>query len=142
MNILQPVSARADFYDRNPKTVTLSYVASGVAPHSATQRATYTVPAGRKARVTTAKIAHIRTTAATTAGLTQAYAVLTPVTAAAGNLYLVQALNGAVGAGDELNAQGQAVLLAGDTLALYTSDVSTGGAVNYDLYLHLTEFDA
>ena len=142
MKVYQPAGARAEFYDRNPKTITLSYAVTGVAPHSNTQRATYTVPAGRKARVTTAKLTHLRTTAATTAGIVLAYAQLTPVGASAGILYLTQSLNGAVGAGDELNAQGQAVLLAGDQIALYTADVSTGGTVNYDLYLHLTEFDA
>ncbi len=142
MNIANPSNARDTFADRNGTTQTIFYQASGVAPHTLTTRSTYTVPAGKKSQVTRIRLAHIRSTVATTVGKVQALLSYVPAVAAGLNLALVQAIATTVGAGDELNSVAFDVLLAGDTIRLQTVDASTGGAIDYDLGVVLIEYDA
>jgi hypothetical protein len=141
MNILNPVAARAAVYDRNPVQKQVSYAAAGVAPHSATSRATYTVTTGKKAIVTRCRVSLIRATASTTAGKASIYVTYAPSGGTSGNIALAQHLVTTQGAADRDTIDGVHVMGAGDTLTIYTADGSTGGTVDYDAYITVLEFD-
>ena len=142
MKIFSGQPARSSEYDRTPAVKAIFYQASGVAPHIATSRASYTVPAGRKARVTSYKLQTDRATAATTAGKVGVYALYTPSGQGALTVRLSYSLSNTVGFTDEINSPGFDILLPGDVLAIYTVDASTGGTMNYDLAVNILEFDA
>ena len=134
--------ARPSPGDRNPSNKVPAYAATGVAPAVATSRATYTVPAGRKADVETILLQINRATAAGTPGLFQGYLQYTPSGGSAVTIASTQSITNTVGQGDEVNEAPSLTLLAGDNIQLWTVDASTTGTVNYTLSVVLTEYDA
>lgn len=134
--------ASRQWYDRTPATKGKSYGASGVAPHVATQRWTYTVPANRKAMLESAQIVQMRETAAGPVGRSSSYiATTTSDAVSAVAAYAVMILN-AVGNPIADSKPLQAVLIAGDVVSGNTEDLSTGGTVFYQCNAKLTEYDA
>lgn len=117
----------------------LSYIAAGVAPHAATIRATYTVPAGRAAIVEIAQASIIRDAAPAPASIASGRVRYLP--SFGGTLWLCEAVifDAAVGARD-VSAVGLTLYMAaGDTIDLETFDGSTGGTVRYAMTAKVTE---
>ena len=142
MKLYGAQSAGNNPIDRKPTQVQLQYSATGVAPHAATQRATYTVPANRKAQITGIKVFAMRLTAAGAVGIVQAYVQYTPSGGTAGILALAQFDTNSVGDKDKDSQPAQHTMSAGDILAIFTADGSTTGTVNYDEYVTIIEFAA
>lgn len=126
----------------NPATIAASYGASAVAPHAATSRWTYTVPAAKRGLITILEASVVRDVAPTTAGLANAYIQLTPSGGAATFLLLASNAGGSVNDGRALALGCQLWLEAGDKLEALTSDASTGGSHQFVLTLAATEFTA
>jgi len=134
-------SPRAEWYDRNPITKTIGYYATNVAPHSATVRATYTVPTGKKAFLDLISLVLERVTVATTVGLCT---IVVRYNEGTGNWLILNARfqDNAVRA-SKWNNQGESgVLQASDCVDIFTSDNSTGGEMLYSACVKITEFDA
>jgi len=129
-------------FDRASTQIQLAYVAAGVAPHADAQRATYTVPAGHKAIITSVLVSLMRMTVSAPTGLTRAYVKYTPAGGTAGTLALAFTNNLAVGIGDKSNYLAGHVMGVGDQLEIRTADLATGGTINYDCYVTVGEFDA
>jgi len=132
-----PGGPRLEWYDRNAINGTVFYLGTGVAPHSVTVRATYTVPTGKKALIGAICLQFLRVTAAGTVGQIHAYFDIGPGLGLTG-----QMLDNNVGAHLEREVNMNSVLLEGEGLGLSTLDLSTGGTVNYGLSAAIMEFDA
>ncbi len=141
MNVGEVLLARGFYYDRNPLEKSLSYIATGVAPHPVTTRATYTVPAGKKAFITSAYAAVFVDAAKTT--LAQNYANV-EATQNVGGVVLARAFarGTAIGSGETSAVGVQTLLSAGDAIQLTTIDQSTGGTAAYVASCTAFEFDA
>lgn len=132
-----PGGPRLDWYDRDPSSTDIGYTGVDVAPHSSTQRASYTVPTGKKAWVQSLSAWIKRTAVATTLG----YAKVTfycPTGVAQRTLHNDNTDESEV-AGFETMAT---LIMAGEVCAIYTSDSSTGGTVSYIAGMRITEFSA
>jgi len=129
------MSARPEWYDRNPSQAGINYTATNVAPHGSTVRATYTVPSGKKAFVAAAELDVRRRTAATTLGSVLAWLTF-------GGILGLQVLheNNTVDARRSIETYLGGVLFAGQSLQLSTWDASTGGAMDYVLTTIIVEF--
>lgn len=127
--------------DRELDPQGLVYSAAAVAPHTATVRASRTIPASTRAVITSALARITRLTAATTAGY---ITVKCRYTFSATNVPLTIAtlLTNAVGDKDGLGWGGEAPCEAGDIATIETTDPSTGGTVNYEAGINLHEFSA
>lgn len=126
------------YYDRNPLTVGIAYDAGAVAPHSQTQRAIYTVPASRKAKVSSSFCHIMRVTAAAPASYTDIR-----IKDGSGRLTnFCKLRSNGVGDKDSMFKGNEIELLAGQTIEIDTEDYSTGGTVDYLASIFLTEFDA
>ena len=136
-----PATARSAYYDRNPVSIQLVFNEL-LNPHPQTLRASYTVPANRKAileysdlmigmypqLVTTLKRAWFSLSIQVSGG--------TGVIASFVELYTQVPSHDRV-----VHSQG-GTLNAGDNIALYSEDDSTGGQCYYIGYVKLLEFDA
>jgi len=134
--------ARPAWYDRNPISRVDSASADGVTPHGATDRLTYTVPAGKKALIEQADAKIWRQTAATTAG--EVFVAFT-VTPGGGSQQFVMRdafFTNAVNDSAKLSMSPNMTLKAGDVFTIATFDGSTGGTTRYRLGYKLTEYDA
>ncbi len=131
--------ARPVYYDRNPLTNRISYVAGSVAPHGSTSRATYTVPTGRKAFVSLIQGELLRQTAAAPAG--DAQFIVRDLTG--GAHYLTQDIL-TNGVGDKAQAVMGAnmTMLAAEVIQILTGDGSIGGTFYYSITAQSVEFDA
>jgi hypothetical protein len=134
-------SDRAQYYDRNPTAIIKSAFLRTVAPHSATQRWIYTVPANRKAFVEYLTNKIRRFGAASAVADFQSLIQYTPSGAGANVISEVISQDNAMenAFGDVVGSFG--LLVAGDSMNLVTSDLSTGGSVDYFSGLKATEFD-
>lgn len=135
-------AARPETYDRNPLAVTAVYEGSGLAPHGFTIRSTYTVPSGKKAWLDSLFTLVRRITVAAPAATVQASVYYDPVVGS--NAYLGRALlwTNAVDDKDVVQLSPGSVMFAGDSINIATGDGSTGGTVDYNTYIKVTEFDA
>jgi hypothetical protein len=135
-------SARPVYYDRNPTTTSISYVAGSVAPHAETQRAVTTIASGKKAFVDSVSLSSVRTTAATVVSIQYTFAAY-GAGGGAGTPFLIRPMfNNTVGAEGIITLGGSVAAFASDTLSLYTQDASTGGTYNYYMYVRILLFDA
>jgi hypothetical protein len=134
--------ARPEWWDRNPITNSIQYVATGVAPHGATQRASYTVPAGKKAYVDMVLLTVRRDLAAGAAALAAAYATYTPSGGTETRLFQQGDFQNTVNAGQQATITQFGFLGVGDAVKLYTLDASTGGTYTYLIGAKITEYDA
>lgn len=139
MRSIFPGSARAAYYDRNAIRIsTVGFLTAGAAPHVATTRATYTVPANRKAFITQSSLDMIRITAAAPA----AKQYITFFIVGESGDFEVTMLDNTVGASRNKTGGSGAVLFAGDVVQIKTFDGSTGGTADYDGQIEIIEFDA
>lgn len=135
-----PVTSRPAWYDRNPVSQGEHYTSAQVGPHAETTRQTYTVPAATRTRVTTGNVSVQRDNASTALGDLEAWVEVTPSGGAAFRACSVILRNNGV----NLIASAQFTGLdlgPGDTLALKTSDDSTGGSAAYSLAWAGTEYN-
>jgi len=133
---------RPAWYDRNPVNRAIDYNASAVGPHAVTDRATYTVPAGKKALVENISLLVMRDGSPTTAGRAWAIAMIYPGGGAGWTALSAIVLSATVGATDHAEVGTSALLQATDVIKLRTEDLSTAGTHFYALGLKITEFDA
>lgn len=131
--------ARPQWFDRNPLPASIGFHASAVAPHGNTVRATYTVPASRKAWIASIFFNVVRLTVAAPAG----EVILQAEAPTAGTSAAIIVL-GSNGVGDRASdGFGQSItLLATQIVRVITQDTSTGGTCRYDEDVQITEYDA
>ena len=131
--------ARGAYYDRNPlEVLTLGYQINGLAPAALTQRATYTVPTGRKAFVNDLSADINRATAAGASG--KISAIIHRSTAS--GQWRLSLFNNVVGASATKASGVNRTLLAAAVIVINTEDLSTTGTVDFDIFAYITEFDA
>ena len=132
----------AEMRDRNPTKIHQVYRAGAIAPHGATVRWTYTVPASRMALVEMVSLIILRDAAPTTASYGLVYLSYFPSGGSAQFATEVIEITATVGVPQQVLI-GQGMLLkAGDALSGNTNDLSTGGTYFYEVTMVATEFDA
>jgi len=134
--------ARPAWYDRNPLVVWRQYSGALVAPHSSTERWTYTVPAGKKAYLEVAFAYTTRRTTATTAAQLTIIVSFTPSGGTTAAIMELSHWDNTLYISRTQNLAMSIVMLVGDTLNATTSDASTGGTNDFIITAKLTEFDA
>ena len=128
------------WYQTNFASIAYTYSGSSIAPHSFTDRATYTVPANRLFKIGNIFAFQIRATAATAAGLVSTMIYLTR-NSTTYNLNRVDFLTNNVGDKEGLAAGEGTVFKAADVVKIATQDVSTGGTIHYRASFFGCEFD-
>lgn len=135
-------SPRLNWYDRNPSNVIKSYFGWNIAPHTLTERWTYTVPNGRKCLIESLEIAAIRLTqSAAPVGFIDGKVIITDG-AVSGVMTSVSLLDNTIGAKSQSNLGHGMLAFAGNVINAHTQDASTSGTVIYRIALKGTEFDA
>jgi len=132
-----PGGPRLEWYDRNPSSASIYWRASNIAPHSLTTRATFTVPAGKKAFVSAAGAEVYRDGAPTTVGFAQVWIVV-----AANIQFSVTHRDATLGTPQRFATSLNAVLLAGQSAQILSADASTAGTMGYCTAIVIMEFDA
>jgi len=134
---LTPFSPLLEWYDRNPADRTINYSAVGVAPHVLTERASYTVPSGKKAFVGGAAVLLLRDGTPTTAAPVNGNIIF----GANGTMW-VSHTNATLNSSEKETVTFNGVLLEGTTLKIYTQDTSNGGSYTYRICCVAMEFNA
>jgi len=132
-----PGGPRLELHDRNPIMRYLYVTLPGTAPHSPTNRASYTVPSGKKAKLMGTYAQVIRVTAATTLG--RILIAMSSTNCIPLELYH---LDNTVNSGKNIIQGETGILLVGEVLVISTADLSTAGTVDYYAGANLIEFDA
>ena len=128
--------------ERNPISCHIRYNVGAEAPHATTERASYTVPAGKIAILKNA-LAHARVeTVATTAGRKGVYIMLT----IGGIDYhfcisMMGADQNVIGNNSMQMSSNEVLLNAGDTVKILTVDLSTAGTIGYTGVVLITQYD-
>jgi hypothetical protein len=125
---------------RNGAWKNIYYTGANIGPHSSTSRATYTVPAGKKALVLNISVLVQRFTAPTTPGDFSAVVSHTPNSGYSVFLGLARSLSGVVGAGDADRKNMCYPLDTYDMVSIVTKDGSTGGTVDYFIHVAIWEY--
>lgn len=128
--------------ERTPLKITGHYNAAGIAPHGDTVRWSYTVPAGKKARVEHLFGLAFRDGLAPGVSITAAYIQITP--SGGSTVILFRAIISGVAVG-ELHTLSEAtniLMLAGDLIEGSTVDTAGGGTARYGVGMIASEFDA
>lgn len=135
--------ARGEWYDRNLLATSNYYAAGNIAPHVFTRRTQYIVPAGRRAIVQNTVLEMDINTVATTPSYREmlVYIVQSTGSIIVSFAYMTSNSN-TVGLIDRIATATHVFLLAGDRVEIWTSDLSTGGSMNYNGSVVITEFDA
>lgn len=133
---------RPQWYDRNPLTIGLAYLANGIAPHGQTQRVTYTAPALRKAILEASTGSALRETVAAPAALVRVTLAGTYDAATIAYQPFVQFLSNIVGDQAGYSTSQQALMNPGNNFRGFTEDTSTGGTIAYCVSAKITEYDA
>ena len=136
MRLNYPGNARAAYFDRNPVYVVRTYDAGTVAPHGATERWSYTVPAGRKVQVTSHCLIAMRDTTTATPLRAGAYFQpgLTPT------LYVVY-FCGTLGNNQQVSLGVSGTFFSGAVLRGLSFDLSTAGSNYFANVMTAIEFD-
>lgn len=142
MRLAHLQSSRPPWYDRNSVTYAFSGTALNAAPHGTTSRATYTVPANRKAMLEFTTNYIQRVTAAAPNGTIGAFVNLLPATG--GGIFAMQnfLISNTVLQIVTENSEQQAVMIEGDYLSITDYDDSTGGTATIATSVKITEYDA
>ncbi len=141
MNVLYPTGSRNEFLDRNPAAVNLLYQAFVVTPTGETTRATYTVPANRRAIMTFFHASILRVNVATTAG--DVWLALRQTIAAVDYIMAMGQFNeNVVGKWYHFHQNLDCYLFPGDVIKLTEQDASTGGNCTFHGTAKFIEFDA
>lgn len=134
--------ARPAYYDRNPITTMVSINLAVVAPHVLTLRASYTVPANKKAWLDSVWLHIVRSNAAAPAGPAEIRCNETTTVVGAQLATYVYHNNNTVGFDVTQNLANGGFLGTGDNIQVFTIDTSTGGSCDYDMAVKATQFDA
>lgn len=140
MIIIYPTGTVTQFYGRNALYLNKGFTILPTGPHGVTTRDSYTVPAGRRAVITSMYLHFQRITVAAPIGVYQSAIVLTQ----SGNSYTlcrIMSVGNVVNDNLSIVNPGQVFLNAGDFVGIETSDASTGGTVGYRAQMAVTEFD-
>lgn len=137
-----PGGPRLEWYDRNPKRVVDKWFSYSIGPHALTVRWSYTVPTGKNAFIERLISKIYRAEAATSGALVYAHINITPFGEAPATMVWAHTRTNLVGDMDRGAVGHCGVLSAGDEIKASTSDVSTGGSLDYLLACKITEFDA
>lgn len=124
------------FFARNPSSEEAQFSQNNVAPHGDTLRATYTVPASRLAKIGFIQGFIFRRTVA---GVIDNVEVVYQ-SDIRGTLEMIKFRNNTLGATQRVSDSGD-FLESGEAITINTEDDSTGGAMDYDLIMSVTEFD-
>lgn len=135
-------SGRAEYYDRNPSSPDLTYVAAGVAPHGTTQRAARTIAAGKKCYLETLHARIRRQTAAAPVGQVKITITYQPSGGTDSELMAAYLATNNVNDNTESALTAAGLCNAGDVIAIYTTDQGAGGTIEYNAKIKATEFDA
>jgi hypothetical protein len=132
-------SGRPAQYDRNAININTGLIVAATGPHATTTRFSYTVPAARKCQIGTAFVRTRRVTVAAPVGLTGAFVQdQSLVTYYA----VIQNTLNAIDNIDSMVVSSSGILVAGTVVLGRTTDLGTGGTVEYVLGLTGQEFDA
>ena len=142
MRIGSLAAARPTYYDRNGVSLAYEYTSYGIAPHAETQRWTYTVPAGKKAYVETFRAFVYRITAATSPNRYAAAIFVNPSGGGSYKIIEATSYSNVADTSQVLNVGGSILLFAGDQIAGYTLDASTGGTLIVSVSIKVSQFDA
>ena len=137
MKVGFPGGPRLEWYDRNPQPIEQAYWAEDLAPHTITERFSYTVPTGKRFFLENARVKVVRTAAATAVDR-----IIAAVQARAIEIVEVDLHKNQVGDSDGENVGRSVIMLAGEVLRAVTYDDSTGGTADYRMMAHGIEFDA
>ena len=137
MEINYPAGTRSFWHDRNATTITTSITAALVAPHAATVRASYTVPASRRLVFGNISNSVIRDGVATTAGMVAAWINLAGV-----ETVVLTHLSNVLGASNRADVGAGTIIQAGTVVQSVTADPSTLGTMRYDMQWAGNEYDA
>lgn len=134
--------ARPTYFDRNGVPTAIAMTVNASAPNIETVRASYTVPAGRKAYLSAVWLWVRRMTAAAPAAL--AYSDLRYTPNGGTNRYMSQAPLATNGVNDfsDRTLTGFDIMSTGDNIQLVQADGSTGGTCEFFSTAKYTEFDA
>ena len=135
------ISDLPQWYDRNPKSIIKTSFASGIGPHSATERWNYEVPSGKQAYVEFLEVKVGRVTAATEVGNAYAYVVLYPIIGDSGIFIRAFIFTNNIGDTDQSVCGHSLIMVSGEKIVAYTYDGSTGGTIFVSLQAKITEFD-
>ena len=136
MRVGFPGGPRLEWYDRNPLSKNPSYEGS-VGPHAAVDRASYTVPTGKKFLLENSMVHMDRDVEATTPG----WAGVEILARDAVLIYATIRTN-VVGDKAKMNVGRSVIMRAGEVVRISSFDLSTGGTIRYDSSFHGIEFDA
>ena len=125
---------------RNGSWKSIYYTGTNVGPHDSTTRATYTVPAGKKALVLNVSILMQRATAPTTPNFFSAVVSHTPNEGSSAWLGVTRSISGSVGGGDADRKYMCYPLNTYDMVTIVTRDVSSGGTVDYYIHVSIWEY--
>jgi hypothetical protein len=132
---------RQPWYDRNAEDVSIIFGTDGVAPHAQTTRASYTVPAGKRA-IVAAALASVQRATAPSSGLARLQADIIVVIPSIVALVVARLIDGTQGAHMDMVLATSTVLDAGAVVSIRTYDDNIGGTVDYLLSAQIVEFDA
>jgi hypothetical protein len=124
-----------------PAKVVRNFYGGLVAPHVATARWSYTVPAGRFCVLENVNMDLIRIVAAAGAVVAQAYISLNPAAGGVALLSYLEVVSNAIGDGGPQTWGSQCRMLAGDNILAVTVDNSVGGLMDYSQNATGTEYD-
>lgn len=134
---------RGNYYDRNARTIMLSFASGGIGPAGGfQQRWSYTVPAGRRAQVDSTIVEIIRDAVANADNGAQAILEITPAGGSTAEYFRNFMLNNTLGFAQIIPLGSTGNLQAGDVFSSKTTVAGTGGSVFFGIYAKLTEFDA
>lgn len=131
------ITARPAPEDRSPLIIGGNGVSTNIAPHGAVTRWTYTVPIGRKARVSTAWMRWRRVTAAAPPGIVQINIQVT-----SSMLGDIRTTKNAVDDGESMVFSGATYLPSSGNILQTDQDASTGGTADYGSAFSGVEYDA
>ena len=142
MRVSSYAVARPAAFDRNPVQTVKSYASFSLAPAALTSRWSYTVPAGKRAVMTSGNIFVQRNTVATSVGQNQYEIYVAPVGVGATAFMQFYDSDNTLNRSLTLVISQGPLLNATDVVAAQTRDTSTGGSNNVSISATFTEFDA
>lgn len=133
--------ARPNYYDRNPATNITTVAVGGITPHGSTVRASYTVPADKKAYLDSLWASMIRDGVTGSPGSTVMLIGYVPIGGSVGYLMQLFMNNGTLWTqvSDVVPAFGY--MGPGDHFNVSTTDASSGGTFQFNAGVKRTEFD-
>jgi hypothetical protein len=138
-----PIGVTSNYYDRNPLSFTLGFIGQSIGPNNII-RATYTVPASRKAFIETATLTEVFETVGDLAlGFAQAIVQVTPSGGVAATVLFCHAEGFCPVRTHAQNSVGSSIeLQPGDRLDLLTINAYTATLLAFVMSVKGTEFDA